>query len=979
MASHPQKKLVRCLLAAGIVSAAPWAQAQQTQKVEKVEVTGTRIQAPELEGASPVAVIRAEDIRLEGVRNVESLLNNMPQVLAEFGMADSNGATGTATVNLRGLGSVRTLVLVNGRRLPPGSPIGIWAPDLNAIPAALVRRIDILTGGASAVYGSDAVAGVVNFIMNDNFEGAQGEVNYSFHNHEQQNPKGVADLVRSRAATNPAQYRVPGDITSDAEVLDVSLILGGNFAGGKGNATVFFGYNDTKPLLQSERDYSACALNISAGNAICQGSGTSYPGQFILNGGAGPARTVANAQGGVRPYVGTTDAYNFGPLNYYQRPVERYVFDAFAHYDVAPNARVYSEFGFHDNHTVAQIAPSGLFGNFIATVQGDNPLLSSAWRAAMGLTSSAASTHDLIILRRNVEGGGRQADLRNTSYRGVLGVKGDVAQYWSYDLYGNLGRVVYQQIFRNDFSVTRLARSLDVIPDPATGAAACRSAVDGSDPACVPWNIWTLGGVDQAALDYVQLPLFQKGYTSSSTVGATMSADLGDYGIRFPGAKSGVGVAFGFERRVDELQREVDAGFASGDGAGQGGPTAGVEGQISVKDFFVEGRMPILERAEWAHLLSISGSYRRSDYSTDKKTNSYGVGIEWAPTRQVRLRGSYQQAVRAPNVFELFTPQTLGLYNNDADPCAGATPSATLAQCQRTGVTAAQYGTILDNPAGQYNAIFGGNPGLDAETAKTQTLGAVFEPMRNLSASIDYYRIRIDDVISTLNPTTTLDNCLATGNATFCSLITRDSIGTLWLLPQARILATNINIAKWETSGLDVSVNYTHKLDPYGGLNLNFIGSYLEEFKQQDQPGDPVYDCAGYFGLTCGVNTVGVMPEWKHKFRATWSTPWNVDLAATWRYIGEVTNERLSSSPLLAGTAADFDRTMKAMNYIDLAGVWRINKTYTVTAGINNLFDQDPPVVTQQAAGPPFGNGNTFPNMYDAQGRKIFVTFSARF
>ncbi|WP_212758242.1 TonB-dependent receptor domain-containing protein [Usitatibacter palustris] len=960
--------------------AAPLAFAQQptqaSTKVEKIEVTGSRIQAPELEGASPVAVIRAEDIKLEGVRNVESLLNNLPQVMAEYGSSDSNGATGTATVNLRNLGSTRTLVLVNGRRLPPGSPIGSWAADLNQIPAALIRRIDVLTGGASAVYGSDAVAGVVNFIMQDNFEGVQGEVNYSFYNHQQNNPKGIADLVQGRANTNPAQFKVPGDIKTDGEVIDVNLILGGNFANGKGNATVFFGYTDTKAVLQSERDFSACSLNPSGSNFVCGGSGTSYPGQFLLNGGTGPARTVANAQGGVRPFVAATDQYNFGPLNYYQRPSQRYSFDASAHYDVTPSARIYSEFAFHDNHTVAQIAPSGLFG-VLVSVTGANPLLSADWRSAMGLTS-ATSTHDVVILRRNTEGGGRQADLRNTSYRGVLGIKGDVAQYWNYDVYGTLGRVVYQQVYRNEFSISRSQRALDVVADPATGAAVCRSVLDGSDPNCRPYNLWTLGGVTQDALNYVQIPGMQTGFTSTAVMGATIGADLGDYGIKMPGARSGVGVSFGFERRVDELVREVDTAFSTGDLAGQGGSTGGVAGQVAVKDYFMEARLPILERVDFAHLLSVSGSYRRSDYSTNQKTDSYGLGIEWAPVKEARLRGSYQQAVRAANVFELFTPQTPGLYNNDADPCAGATPTATLAQCARTGVTAAQYGRILDSFAGQYNALFGGNPNLKPEESKSYTAGIVFEPMPNLSASVDYYQIKVEDVIGNVPPPTILDQCLQTGSAAFCSLITRDSAGTLWLLPQAQIVATNINIAKWKTSGVDIGVNWTHKFGDMGSLNLNFLGTYLKEFKQEQLPGLGEYDCAGLFGTTCGV-TLGVLPDWKHKFRATWAMPWNVDAAITWRYISEVKNEASSSNPLLSAAYPEVDKQIDERSYFDIAATWRINKNYTFTGGINNVFDKDPPIVSSIAAGAPFGNGNTYPNVYDTLGRKIFLTFTAKF
>ncbi len=285
--------------------------------------------------------------------------------------------------------------------------------------------------------------------------------------------------------------------------------MGSNFADGKGNAVVFFGYKNDEALLQSERDFSSCALNTASGGTAyaCGGSSTSASGRFF--GANGEDLTTANAAGGARPFNAATDLYNFGPLNYFQRPSERYQFNAFAHMDVSPNARVYTEFSFHDDHTVAQIAPSGLFG-VQTTVNFENPLLSSSWRNALGLTGPGTS-NDTLILRRNVEGGGRQDDIRHTSYRGIIGVKGDAWKNWNYDVYGTLGRVVYQETYKNDFSIARSQRALDVVTDPATGQPACRSAVDGSDPNCVPYNVWATGGVTPAALAYLQTPGLQEG------------------------------------------------------------------------------------------------------------------------------------------------------------------------------------------------------------------------------------------------------------------------------------------------------------------------------------------------------------------------------------------------------------------------------------------------------------------------------------
>ena len=969
--NQPAKSFRRktCVIATEIaisLMAAPLAFAQQpAEKVEKLEITGTRVPSPNVESVSPISVISADDIKLEGVRNVENLLNNLPQVFADQGGNVSNGATGTATVNLRNLGADRTLVLVNGRRLPAGSP-GNYAADLNQIPASLIRRVEVLTGGASAIYGSDAVAGVVNFIMNDKFQGVQGEINYSFYNHQQDS--SVANIVAGRAVGNPSQFKVPDDVRRDGEESDYNLTLGSNFADGRGNATIFLGYKKTRAILQAARDYSSCALGSNAAGFTCAGSSTSFPGRFLPGGDVGDwDHTVADAAGNPRPFT-SGDIYNYGPLNYYQRPSERYTAAAFGHYDINQNVRVYTELSLHDDQTVAQIAPSGLFG-LITTVGFDNPLITPGWRSLLGI-NAPGDTADMFILRRNVEGGGRQDTLGHSSYRGVVGVKGDFAKYWNYDVFVQQGRVNYSESYLNDFSITRAARAMDVVAD-ANGNAVCRSALDGTDPNCVPYNIWSLGGVTPAALAYLQTPGIQRGYTEQKVQGATLSADLGNYGVQLPSAKSGVGVAFGIERRVEKLDLQTDSAFSTGDLFGQGGPTISLGGQYTVKDYFVEARVPLVEGKNFMDLLAINASYRNSDYSTGQSSDSYGLGIDWAPVKQVRLRGSYQQAVRAANVIELFQAQGVGLYDNDADPCAGATPSRSLAECARTGVTAAQYGRILDNPAGQYNALFGGNPNLAPETGKTSTLGVVLTPMKDLSVTVDYFNMKVEDVIGNLSPTTVLQQCLDTG--AFCNLITRDQLGTLWATPLAQIVATNQNLSKYKTSGIDLAIDYNRKLAGFGGLNINFVGTYLKDFKIEEFAGLGEYDCAGLYGGSCGTP----LPEWRHKLRATWETPWNVDVAVTWRYIDAVLYERTSSNPLLGGAYNEVDKELKAQNYIDLAGSWNITKQLTLRGGINNLLDKDPPLSSQVGAG--FGNGNTYPQVYDALGRRVFVSLTAKF
>jgi len=956
---------VAALLALGAISAPALAQQDQpAQQLERIEITGSRIKSMNVETVSPVQVVGAKDIKIDGVRNVESMLNNLPQVFADQGGSVVNGSTGTATVNLRGLGSDRTLVLVNGRRLPMGSPTNV-SPDLNQIPAGLIKRVEVLTGGASAAYGSDAVAGVVNFILEDSFEGLKLDLNHGFYNHKQQGTGGVADIVRTRGATNPAEFQVPGNKSNDGQSTDFSLLMGSNFADNKGNATLFFSYKKDDALLQSERDFSACSLGSTAAGFVCGGSGTNAKGNFITPAGQ---FTVTDANGNIRPFVGATDQYNFGPLNHFQRPSDRYGFHATGRYNINDMARVYGEFSFHDDQTIAQIAPGGVFGEAY-TLRGDNPLLSQAWRTALGFTK-ASDEAEVILLRRNVEGGGRQSEYRNTSFRSVVGVKGDIGA-WSYDAYAIAAKVIYSQNENNYFLVDRIQRALDVVD--VNGVATCRSVVDGSDPACVPYNVYKLGGVTPDQLAYLQTPGFRKGSTELRAHGINISAELGEYGIQLPTAKSPVGVAFGVERRSEALSLSTDPNTEAGTLSGSGGPTKGLNGSSTVTDVFTEVRVPILERMPMAELLSFTGAYRNSKY--DKvNASAYGLGLEYAPVKAAKLRASVQQTVRAPNLVELFQAQGNNLFDMDEDPCAGATPTASLAECQRTGVTAEQYGKIADSLAGQYNFLAGGNPNLEAEKGKSLTFGVVLQPMKDLTATIDYFSIEVDKTIGIVDPTTTLDKCLKTGDPTFCSLITRDRLGTLWLLDQAKIVGTNVNIGSMKTSGWDLNLAYTQRLGDMGALDMSLRGTLLRQFIVEEIKGDGSYDCVGLYGPNkCGSPN----PEWRHKFRVSWSTPWDLELAATWRYFDEVKLQNTSDQEKLKGNSNAVDRVLKAQNYLDLAATYNIAKGMSVSVGINNLLDKDPPLTSQLAVGA--GNGNTYPQVYDALGRKVFINLSARF
>jgi outer membrane receptor protein involved in Fe transport len=988
MANPNLKRAVHvALLAASASSAVMYGSASVAQEeLEQVIVTGSRIPQPNLEGTSPVSVIGAQEIDFQGTQQVEDLINNMPQVFAGQGGNYSNGASGTATVNLRGLGSSRTMVLVNGRRMVAGSPAGPEAPDLNQIPAPLIERVEVLTGGASAVYGSDAVAGVVNFIMKDDFEGIELSVDHSFYNHK--NSSDIADVVDYWGFAESPNY-----IGHDGASNEISLLMGSNFADGKGNATLFVGWRKTDALLQSERDYSGCSLGAHPsyydGGFYCGGSSAGYPGRFRPRiPGPDPSWTIADAQGGLRRWT-SADLYNYGPLNYWQRPDERWSVSAFMNYDVSDSANVYGEFMFHDDRTKSQIAPSGIFayGEYTVPCDGSNPLVSQAMLNELCLNRSdplpPTGIANVGIARRNVEGGGRQDDLRHTSYRGVLGVKGNVWENWDYDVSATYSQVIMSEVYQNDFSTTRTGRAMDVIVDPQTGLPACRAAVDGTDPNCVPYNIWAIGGVTQDALDYLQIPLFAKGNTELKTVTATLASDLGKYGLRFPTATDGIGVAFGAGYYETSLDFLTDPNFASGDGAGQGGPTIGQSGGYNATELFGEVRVPILQDMFMADSLLLNASYRRSDYSSpiDEATNTYGVGLEWAPIGGFKLRGSYQHAVRAPSIIELYSAEGLGLYDMDSDPCSGTSPNATLEQCVRTGLDPAMYGTgdVENNAAGQYNALFSGRDDLIPETADSYTIGFVFQPqefLQGFSLTVDYFNISVEDVIASMPPTVSLNQCLQTGNPDFCNRIQRDINGSLWASNDAYIVAYNQNIGGLDTSGFDLDVGFNLPIGDMGSLVFRFTGTYLDELITTPVAGEfyvGEYDCAGLYGSTCGVPA----PEWRHSARITWQMPWNVDVSLAWRYFDSVLIDSTSTNELLNGSFAAANEELDAQNYIDIAASWTFMEAYSVRFGINNVMDEDPPI--SAAVGSGAGNGNTYPQVYDALGRYVFMGLTAKF
>ena len=1008
-------------------------QAEEEQNPE-IMVTGSRIPQPNLESTSPVTVVNSQEIKLSGTTRAEDLINALPQVFAEFGGNVSNGASGTATVNLRGLGSNRTLVLINGRRLLPGDP-ELPSADLNTVPAALIDRVDVLTGGASSVYGADAVGGVVNFIMDTDFTGFRLDAQYSFYQHDNRSKTGIRNALAAR------NFPYPDGSVADGGTIDVTATMGASFDDGRGHVVAYAGYRKIKAVAQDKRDYSACTTQarptaLTTGTTplfTCGGSATSANGSFIVYDfgnpnfdpdGAGPGGIVPYGDGTSTIYqvgpnrtlIPGSTPYNFAPTNYYQRPDERYTMGFFANYEISPALQPYLEGMFMDDRSVAQIAPSGDFGNTL-TLNCDNPLLSAQQRAIIchpqnlitpnGASVTAEAQAGRVtapavfldpttglpyfrgfaqILRRNTEGGPRRDDLQHTSYRIVGGMKGDLGGGFSYDAYYQFGRTNFAETYYNDVSVSRLTRSLDVIDDPRTAGVdpICRSVLDASDPNCIPYDIFNgPGGVTQAAVNYITTPGFKRGVVEEQVASASVTALLGEYGFQTPWSNNGVALNVGFEYRNEFLSEVTDLEFQTGDLAGQGAATLPIEGEFSVKEAFVEARIPVVhDNFIWDFSLELG--YRYSDYSVGARsfnTDTYKIAGEFAPIRDIRFRGAYNRAVRAPNIQELFAPQRVAL-NGNADPCAGPNPvandpNATQANCARTGVSAAQYGAVAGNPAGQYNGLIGGNPNLSPEVADTYSLGVVLEPsfIPRLAITLDYFNIKVENTINQVGQDTTLQTCLTTGDPLFCSLIHRDQFGSLWRVPNGYVQDTTLNVGKLKTTGVDWGLSYAHDIGGLGSLSFNMNGTYLKDLTTDNGVSEP-YNCVGYYGLICGTPT----PKWRSKSRLTYTSPWGIGMSLGWRFFDSVQVDRKNPSATTKGTFAPMNEKIPSQSYFDVTFTATVGEHYNFRLGVQNILDKAPPIIGSNgtsavinACASVFCNGNTYPVVYDSLGRYIYA------
>jgi outer membrane receptor protein involved in Fe transport len=955
------------LLALGSALGAGGAFAQAT---ERVEITGSRIRTLDTISNSPVSTVTAVELNASAPVAVEEVVKALPAAVPSIGPGTNNGSTGGAVIDLRGLGSGsvsganRTLVLINGRRVVPFSLFAFV--DTNSVPLHLVDRVEIVTGGASAVYGADAVAGVVNFILRRNFTGFEAGGSY-----------GISDQ-------------------GDAKRYTANTTLGATLADGKGSVILSLGKAKTDPLRQGTRPSGQSALSSTTGNP--QGSGTDVPAQFsaaqlaTLPGGLSTLQLDTATGGLVAPGPG----FNFQPVNLYQTPNDRQQVTGIANYRINDNVEAYGEVLHTRSDVTLNLAGSGTFLNTF-TIPIGNPFIPALMRSQLCTAFAIAPANcvagdptpiTLAIGRRFTELGPRIRDLENKTTQWTLGAKGSIVDNWGYDAYFSRGEADQVLVDRNWGSLSKVRQALN-----AVSTTACVNPANG----CVPLDVFGAEGtITPAMIAFFNLDSLQLQRVDMDVASASVSGDLG--AVKSPFAKSPIGVAFGLERQEIVAGNKSDsARQIQSEVLGTGAPTPDRSGSILLKEGFAELIVPLAEGLPGVHALKLEGGIRATSF-TAASTNSYNtykIGGEYSPMRGLKFRGMQQKATRSPSINELYAPQVSGLSNVAVDPCQGAsinqadanTPGTLSNLCLQTGVPLGAIGSLPAPSAGQINNLTGGNPLLEPEDADTTTFGIVFEPefAKGLTLSLDYYSIDITKAISSASVTDILTNCYgAAANPTFafnqfCQLIFRNPINGTFNGAEARgVFTASSNLGTIKTRGYDLAVNYRLPLrdvglDPkWGRVDIGLNYNRVEKLEFQATPAAINRNCNGFYSVACG--NAFASPNFKDKWvqRTTWNVG-DFTLGYVWKHLGKSIEEPGGTNFLPAFAE------IAAYDYVDLNAAWQATKNMRLSLAINNAFDKGPPIVGNTIGTTSANSGNTFPQTYDTIGRYYTVGVNVKF
>jgi iron complex outermembrane receptor protein len=974
------------MVAAALAAAPAMAQTapqDDQDSVDDIVVTGSRIVRQDYVANSPIVTVSQEDFQATGSVNIDTLINDLPQFTPAANASSNNpSAGGQANVQLRGLGVGRTLVLLNGRRVIPSNASSVV--DLNILPTALISSIETITGGASSTYGSDAVAGVLNFLLNNDFEGVQLDFQY-----------GESDR-------------------NDAGTDSVSLTVGGDIADGRGHAVLSLGYSNRELLFNADRDFAS----------ISGFSGTSPLGSTLFEGTNLPSTAVVasfipgaintntfgfNNNGTLFAYQGARDfispgsidyegfrtagplqqtdfTYNTGPLNYMILPQSRYNAFASVNYEINPAAEVYTEFLFSQYETANVLAATPAATGTGFRIPTTNPFIGTELRAV--LNSRPNPTANFQLNKRFNALGPRQGSEAYSVYQMTTGIRGDLegTRDWTYDAYLSYGRVDNVTTQSGNVSRSAVQRLLDA---PDGGRTLC----DGG------FNPFGESALSASCAAYIGR------LSKNTTVTDQRVFEVNLQGGLFDLPAGEVRVAIGGSFREQDYRFIADAGLsatallptASGALTNQfdnAGFNAGQSlfGSDQVYEGYGEILIPLLADLPFIRSLETNLGYRLSAYDSVGNVESYKADLNWEIVEGLRVRGGIQRAVRAPSIGELFGPQnvnfpsigvpvsTAGVRQFSGDPCdirsayrapGAAGAAAVRALCITQGVPS-QIVDTYTNPNQQTQGLTGGNPNLFEESADSVTYGIVWQSpfqnpwLSNLSGSLDYYKIEIEDVVGTVSVTEQLRRCfnfdgVANPNYsptnTYCTLFQRDT-GTGQL---NNTFETNANLGILRTSGVDFQIDWRAALSDlgapdWGQLALNVTGSWLENWERQDLPGSDFTNRTGTISNSFGLT----LPEWKFLTSLNWNSG-PVGLGVRWRYQGEVENFNNRAN------------VIDGIDYFDLNASWAVNDTVSLRAGVNNVTDELAPVYAPAIA------SNTDPSTYDLLGRRYYVGLTARF
>jgi len=1003
------------VLAVSVPAFAQSAQDEGATQVGEIVVTGSRIARPNQEAPTQVQVVSAEAIATTGEVNLGEILRTLPAAgVSSLTPTNSNFFTqgnGVATVNLRNLGEDRTLVLVNGRRFVAGLP-GTQIVDFNSLPTEFIERVDVVTGGASSIYGSDALAGVVNVITDKDYQGFEMFGQY-----------GITDR-------------------GDRENFKVGTKFGSNFADGRGNFVGTLSYQDNKAVYARDRADRGMDRDGLGGWYFPDGKfgetryfyGSSYtPGGVAIIPGFDPATgepisgalaVYDPATGASRAYSGASDGFNRQGSRQLYVPNNALQFSAQALYDFNDNNRFFFEGSYYRGTTKSDIEASPVGGADIFRDMQDiglNPNCTPTEGCLYGIPLLSAVVPDSIrdmvraatpgltddqrvvgFQRRMTEFGHRQNEATRDLFRVVAGINGELpgSMNLSYELSANWGRSSEQQLTMGGILRDRLINTLDVV-DTGGGVLACRNIAERAR-GCTPFKIFEEGGASQGVVDYIGVQNSFDSFVDQKVLNGFVSGDL------FTLPAGPIRFVVGSEYRREESRNTPDATLQQG--LASGNITPETRGEFNVIEGFAELRVPLLADMPFARQLDLNLSGRLSDYSTVGNTSAWAASLEYMPTDWLKLRSQYSVAVRAPNISELFSGRSQTFPTNQ-DPCAGLTISngqaafhttrVDLANPSNVGASAIDASTVGSDQAkacladptlaarvardgvfaqtqseaqgtGGFNS---GNANLKQEEGTSFTAGLVFNAdwydwLSPFSLSIDYFNIEIEDIIANLGRATSLNQCYVESggvydaNSAYCQSIVRYGAGTAQVGAMRELNSQTQNLGKFKTSGVDVMASYTFDLNNFpmtrdlsgnwGTLVASVAYQHLDEYKQSPLAGAEMVEEAGLVGLAKNKAQLDLLYR-RDALTISWQT----------QFIGRSCYDSLT-------TCSDYDNDGRIglTTFSDLQVRYAVTPKTTVFAGVDNIFDEY--VYVGQGYDQPTG-WTTEPAVYDGLGRRFVL------